>query len=167
MNKEKDKSILPVIALAIAAFLFFQDKGFKLPNINFPSLPSPVAPVEVSRNISPEMQSAVQPVVAVAQASNNRENKKVAAEVWFGASDVWRSMGDVNFTTDKVVEYNRELLGIVNNRYPALAGSFPGFNEALNKSFFSVVGEDPKPITPEVKKQIADWSEAVGWAFTQ
>lgn len=159
--------IVPVIVLLIAGFfLLGGNLDLKLDNI----FPTPVNPavVVVDRNPTEEMKAFVAPVVTVVQQSNaSKENKKVAAAAWFGASDVWKQMGDVNFTTDKVEVYNRELLTILNNNYPQLANSFPGFNNALTSSFFAAVGSDPKPVTPEVKKRISDWSEAVGWAFTQ
>lgn len=106
-------------------------------------------------------------ILALVKASTaSKEKKLLASELWLGASDMW-ALADVNVNSDKVVNFNKDLLAIYGKKYPELAGAFPGFSAAVDKLFSKVIGEYPRPLTKDDCKKLSDLYYVVGWALQQ
>ena len=159
--------VFPILILVGASYFLFEDKAkdFNLDFLNRDNKPSVV--VSIEREVSDEMKAKVGGLVKIVQESKaTKEQKKYAASLWFGNGDVW-SQAKVSINSDKLPEYNKELLSVFSLQYPELSGLFPGFGQEVDKLFSDVIGEYPVPMDSEKTKQVSQLSYAIGWAFTQ
>lgn len=157
---------IPVFILVVASYFIFEDK-IKTIDLSFLNSKSVPAVVSVEREIPEAMKAKVSNLVTIIQNSKaTKEQKKYAAALWLGNGDVW-SKAKVNINSDKLPEYNKELLSIFGIQYPELTGLFPGFGVEVDKLFSEVIGEYPTPMTPEKIKEVSQLSYAIGWAFTK
>jgi hypothetical protein len=158
--------IVPLLILVGGSYFLFEDqiKNIDLGFLNRENKPSVV--VSVQREVSDEMKAKVGGLVKIVQESKaTTEQKKYASALWLGNGDVW-TQATVNINSDKLPEYNKELLSVFNLQYPELAGLFPGFGKEVDRLFEEVIGEYPTPMTPEKTKEVSKLSYAIGWAFT-
>lgn len=155
--------LFPVILIAGGLFYAFKDK-VELPNFS-PEKPAVV--ISIEREVSEDMKGKMSGLVKIIQDSKaTSEQKKIASALWAGNGDVWKQ-ATVNVNSDKLPEYNKELLSVFSVQYPELIGLFPGFSKEVEGIFNEVIGEYPVPMTPEKTKQVSDISYAISWAFTQ
>jgi hypothetical protein len=158
--------IIPLLILVGGSYFLFEDqiKNIDLGSLNRGSKPSVV--VSIQREVSDEMKAKVSGLVEIVKNSKaTTEQKKYASALWLGNGDVW-SQATVNMNSDKLPEYNKELLSVFGLQYPELAGLFPGFGGEVDKLFSDVIGEYPTPMTPEKTREVSKLSYAIGWAFT-
>ena len=140
MNK-----LFPIILVLVGGFFIFGD-DIKLDSF----IPSTTSEVIIERDIP----------------NSTKEQKNQASMLWIANGDIW-SVSKVNINSDKLSNYNNELLSIFSIQYPELLNAFPGFSQEVEKIFFEEFGEYPKPIDDELRKKIVEVFYGIGWAFSQ
>jgi len=156
-----NKKLLPIIIIVVSLFVFFgNDLGLdKIFNKN--SVEKTEVEKEVDKDLMKEMSEVID-VIKKSKASS--ETKLLASALWIGAGDMW-AISDVDINSNKMVDFNKDLLSIYGKRYPELSNSFPGFSDAINKVFSKLIGEYPKQLTKEDCKKISNLYYAVGLSF--
>lgn len=157
MNK-----LFPIILVIVGGFFIFGD-DIKLDSF----IPSTTSEVIIERDIPNSTKEKMSGLVDIIKNSSaTKEQKNQASMLWIANGDIW-SISKVNVNSDKLTDYNKELLSIFSIQYPELLNAFPGFSQEVEKIFFEEFGEYPKPIDDELRKKIVEVFYGIGWAFSQ
>jgi hypothetical protein len=158
--------VFPVLILLGASYFLFEDKVNNF-NLDFLKQQRSAPVVSIEREVSDVMKNRVSGLIKIIQDAKLDNNlKKVMSGLWAGNGDVWK-VSEINFTSDKLEPFNKDLLKSFSVLYPEIIGSVPGFSKEVENIFKEVIGEYPTPLTKEKCNQVSEISYAISWAFTQ
>lgn len=155
--------LFPILLIIGGLVYAFKDK-VELPDLS-PNTPSVV--VVESREFPEALKSEVSGLISIVKSANlDKDLKRVLSNLWAANGDVWKN-ADVNINSNKIEDFNKDLLKTFSIEYPQIVGSVPGFSAEVNKLYSSYVSEYPTPVTKEEAKKISELSYAISWSFTQ
>jgi hypothetical protein len=151
--------IIPIVLILSSLFMVAKKNDFFIPSDGGSVV------VETDKTPSADYITKVKGIADIVKSSKaTAEQRAKMAEMWFAASETFE-ISNIDITSDKIPQYNADLIAMFAKRYPEIVGLFPGVSAEIKNVLEKEIGEYPVKITNDNKERVVKILNAIGWAF--